>query len=69
MQGWGLLFLRFKEKFQSAHALAVHLHGSVARARAAPTDFIHSLQNGLPFTLRRAQIASGAPDQARNVTL
>ena len=72
MKGWGLLFLRFKKKFQSAHALAVHLHGagsSVARARAAPTDFINSMQNGLPFTLRRAQIASGAPDQARNVTL
>ena len=31
MQGWGLLFLRFKKKFQSAHALAVHLHGADSR--------------------------------------
>ncbi|MEN9825799.1 MAG: hypothetical protein RI953_1544 [Pseudomonadota bacterium] len=69
MQGWGRLFLRFKKKFQSAHALAVHLHGAGSSVRAARTDFINSMQNGLPFTLRRAQIASGAPDQARNVTL
>ena len=42
MQGWGLLFLRFKKKFQSAHALAVHLHGAGSRGlrcgpKKAPT--------------------------------
>ena len=44
MQGWGLLFLRFKKKFQSAHALAVHLHGAGSIYRKDETETVsHSL--------------------------
>jgi hypothetical protein len=38
-------------------------------AAEATGAFISSLQNGLPFRLRRGQTVSGAPDQAHNVTL
>jgi hypothetical protein len=72
-----LLFIAFKKIVSlSAVRSVARAVRSVARAACAaglrqhqPTDFITSMQNGLPLTLRRAQIASGAPDQARDVTL